>query len=876
MKKNLLYSCAALALSLVTSVTAWADDVVYGLVPSYTYGAQTASFDLSSVNTSAATSVAKEFSFANAKDVKCGTTAGNKYYAFVDMEDPDTYDQTVALVTLNFTTGEMVVVNDFSYGYGKPGYNASGMTYDDKNGILYATQISFNDDNEYITTLYSVNPDDGSMTWVTEWTGQYQAIAADHNGGFYLLQNEVSDTKVYPSIYKVSSMFGISDGIKNTTVSSGGWSSYNSMVTSADGNKVYLVESKKVLEFDTQSNTIALKGQLSDNVAAIAYGKSSENGIHNDPPAESKSATRFLVKTTTYGSTMGDIANDVESKHELYYYNSDGKIVGSANYGREYGEYGGVTDKYTVTDIMKSSFDEMGNITNKDVYQWGMYDFDDFAWKKTRNCESMTYNADGTMATDTIGYDYYVYTYNEDGTVASVSQYVKRSNTFIKTIEYSNYDTQGHPWHYSSKGAYEYNTYEADLAYDEDGNKVQEYTYTVVQDPDNPEWTINNPKEIETWQYEDGILTLYTKNTFDEEQNEVPSIKTEYTPVDGNTNEIKAVEYGYYNGEWYQNGLPKKYSYVDFADMKEMTQIEAMAEADPELKNTVDIYFTVPQLAMTQDCRMVVYRDCVPVDSVNIFADGVYDETSNTCIYKDKNVKNGKHTYFLQPVFAAYSDFGVMGDTGDDFGGVEETPQEWAGYYSTNPFDVEVYTELPAVTDLALADGRIEKAGNILSRSKTYYATISWKNPENAADYGFLKNSIYFTDAGVAELDTTNIAATNAEVMLYDEDARVYVVTSYIYGKAISDTIDVKLADIDRLTDGITPVSISGATAVTFNGNNVQLAADADVAVFSMSGERVMAEKQTSNVALGSLPKGTYIIFVEKDGKKNAYKYTVK
>lgn len=128
MRRTLLKSIAALALALGSPVWLWADNVVYGLLSSYE-GAYTTSFDLDAVNTSSAAAVAAGYSLSDISGVKCGVCAGNKYYAFVDSENPTTYEQTTALVTVNFTTGEKVVVNDFSYDYGKLGYNICGLAY---------------------------------------------------------------------------------------------------------------------------------------------------------------------------------------------------------------------------------------------------------------------------------------------------------------------------------------------------------------------------------------------------------------------------------------------------------------------------------------------------------------------------------------------------------------------------------------------------------------------------------------------------------------------------------------------------------------------------------------------------------------------------
>lgn len=871
MKKCLLRTFAVLAMTIGSSVVTWADNVVYGLIPSYSFGARSASLNLDNVNTSAVTTLAPDFTFEGATEVKCGTTAGDKYYAFVSILDPDTYEETVALATLNFTTGEMVVVNNFSYGYSKPGYNASGMTYDEKNDVLYAMEISFNDNDEYVTNLYSVNQTDGSMEQVASFLGAYHAIASDHNGGFYLVENVTDNTKSYPNLYKVSSTFEVTPYISNSSLSAG-WSSYNSLAVAEDGKTAYLVESKKVIAFDLGEKTVSLKGELTDNLAAISYGKSSANGTPADPPASSKKNTRFLIEKVTYGSSMGDIPVDTDSKREYFYYNTDGKMVGSASYGREYAETGGVSDKFSPLNITKTRFDENGNMAGKDSYQWGAYDFDDYAWKKTYNSESYVYDENGKLTSDSTSYSYNVYTYNEDGTLATKSTYTKRTKTLTQQITYSNYDENGNAWHYSSTGAYDSYKYEAELAYDENGNKVQEFQYNQVEDPEFPGETMNKMKQIEMWEYDNNILKLYTKNLFDEQQNEVPYMKTEYKPVDGNVNEIQVCDSTYSGGVWYANNLPQKYVYGDFSDMAEMTTMEFMAEKDPELVNTVDILFTVPQLAYSQNCNVVIYRDCVPVDTVSIY--DVYDDMEGLCKYQDKGVKNGNYSYFLQPVFSANSEFGPMDDM-DNMGntGVEET--EWVGYYSTNPMDVKLETKLPAVTDLALAGGKIETTGNIMNMVKTYYADLSWKNPEDMDKYGFVKNSIYFVGAGVAELDTTDVAANKATVMLYDEDVEAYVVTKYQLGRAISDTITIRLKDIEGCT-AIETAAADGTVDVRFNGNVVTLGNNANVTVFSTNGQKVYAEDNAESISLDRLPASTYIICVEKNGKVSAYKYKVK
>lgn len=153
MKKYLLSSLFVLGLALYSTVAAWAENVVYGLMPSSTYGARTTSFDIDALGATAL-KITPEFAFENAEEFKCGTSVGNKYYAFVVNRGVD----APAFVTLNFTTGKMVVVNDKSFTYGKPGFGANGMAYDEANEKLYTIEGVYDESLDApATKLYSVD-----------------------------------------------------------------------------------------------------------------------------------------------------------------------------------------------------------------------------------------------------------------------------------------------------------------------------------------------------------------------------------------------------------------------------------------------------------------------------------------------------------------------------------------------------------------------------------------------------------------------------------------------------------------------------------------------------------------------------------------------
>lgn len=883
MKKYLLSSLLVLGLALYSTVAAWAENVVYGIMPSNTYGARTTSFDIDALG-SDALKLTPEFAFENAEEFNCGTSVGDKYYAFVVNRGVD----AAAFVTLNFTTGNMVVVNDKSFTYGKPGFGANGMAYDEVNDKLYVIEGVFDESVESTATkLYSVDTTNGTLTEVATWKDSYEAIASDHKGGFYVIKLETVGKKTYPVLYKVSADFNVTEAVANTTVNCS-YTTYNSLVASKDGNTVYYAAGKGVYAFDVTAGTVEKKGDLKLNIAGITLDKSSADGAAAEITPDAKSAKRFLVMKRIYGSAMGDVPDDVDSKRTYYYYNADGKEVGYANYGRLYTDLG-VSETFNVVDIAKPVFDENGNIVAKNTYQWGPYDFLDYTFKKTANCETYEYNEAGQLVSDTTSVYYHEYTYNENGTLATLNTYNKFTKKLSQSIQYVAYDEKGNVVSYVSDGNWDSQKYNADIDYDENGNKVEEYQYQVVDDPNMPGSTTNKSKQLESWKYVDNCLAEYQRFRFDDNGESVPEFKTVYEPVvEGDYNDVYARDSSYFdngkNSKWMGESTYSRYTYVDFTDMEEATYMKLTAEVDAKAYNTVNLKFTMPQLGGVQDCKFVIYRDCTPIDTLS-FDDFVAnaDPETGLCTYQDKLLKNGTYDYFIQPLFTAYSDDMMAADVdepGIDDGGVvgpEENPEaQWIGYYSTTPVQVTVYTELPAVTELALTGGKIVTSGSIANLQKTYYAGLSWKNPENVEDYGFKKNSVYLGMEEQSLAEITKADSTNATVELaFEEDTEAYVVTSYALGYAISDTITVKIKDIEDAT-GVEGVTVDGAVKATFAGNTITLSDNATVSVFAANGQKVYEENNVTSVSLNNLPAAAYIVCVEKNGNVNAYKYRVK
>ena len=885
MKKYLLSSLLVLGLALYSTVAAWAENVVYGLMPSNTYGARTTSFDIDALGATAL-KITPEFAFENAEEFNCGTSVGDKYYAFVVNRGVD----APAFVTLNFTTGKMVVVNDKSFTYGKPGFGANGMAYDEANEKLYAIEGVYDESLDATATkLYSVDTTNGTLTEVATLNDSYEAIASDHKGGFYLVKVVTEGRKNYPVLYKVSADFKVTEAVANTTVTCS-YSTFNSLVASKDGKTVYYAAGKSIYAFDVTAGTVEMKGNLNLNIAGITFDKSSADGAaaENIPDAK-PAAKRFLVMKRIYGSAMGDVPDDVDSKRTYYYYNVDGKEVGYANYGRLYTDLG-TSETFNVVDIAKPVFDENGNIVARNTYQWGPYDFLDYTFKKTPNCETYEYNEAGQLVSDTTSVYYHEYTYNEDGTLATLNTYNKFTKKLSQSIQYVAYDEKGNVISYVSDGNWDSQKYNADIEYDENGNKVSEFQYKVVDDPTMPGETMNKPKQLEKWEYVNNGLALYQRFRYNDKGEEVPDYKTVYEPVvEGDYNDVYVRDSSYFdNGKdskWMGESTYSRYTYADFTDMEKDTYMELTAEVDAKAFNTVNLKFTMPQLGTMQDSKYVIYRDCAPIDTLS-FDDFVAnaDPETGLCTYQDKLLKNGTYDYFIQPLFTAYSDDMMAADIdepGIDDGGVvtpEENPEaEWIGYYSTTPVQVTVYTELPAVTDLALTGGEIKTSGNIANLQKTYYAGLSWKNPENITDYGFKKNSVYLGMEEQSLAEITKADSTNANVELaFEEDTEAYVVTSYALGYAVSDTITVKIKDIDAFATGVEGVTVDGAVKATFANNTITLSDNATVSVFAANGQKVYEKNNVTSVSLNNLPAAAYIVCVEKNGNVNAYKYRVK
>ena len=80
-----------------------------------------------------------------------------------------------------------------------------------------------------------------------------------------------------------------------------------------------------------------------------------------------------------------------------------------------------------------------------------------------------------------------------------------------------------------------------------------------------------------------------------------------------------------------------------------------------------------------------------------------------------------------------------------------------------------------------------------MNPEKEYNAVFGWENPADMNDYGFIKHTLYFVGSNVPENETREASKDTFHVMLLDDVVEAYVVTTYKYGKAFSDTINIPI-----------------------------------------------------------------------------------
>lgn len=799
MRKSLLLTATA-ALLLGSTVNAHAE-TAYGLMSGWPKWS-VCSFEL---GTGTATKL-----FDTTLDlVNAGTSVGDCYYAF-GIQYGDQYAENQVLMSINMQDQEFVTVKNYGDAYREGATNVIDMTSDGTD--LYAL-VSNNywseelDNMVYSTNVAKINTSNGDFEILGTIDGTVWGLTWMDNQFYVVSKGDMKGWSYLVNLNKLNADYTLTPLTNNTEVACSEMEQMHA-VAAPDGN-IYFFSSSSPIQFNLATGAVTPMEDMTayQSYTGTTFTPSTKSAAASAEPEEEAPATRVLTCTSTFGDYMG-IAKDTDcTAQKRYYYDGNLNIVAVIETATELNSTEQITQHYNAY-----RYNEAGQLSAIEVYQYGLYDFGDRAMKLAAGGSSYIYDEQGRLVEEDLGYNLVRYEYDADGNVAKEVHYninsVNGAEKEGKTLVYSDYIAKGKAGKVVSSHTDETLTgefYEQTNTYDEQGRLVKAYrecnvdrvikigSFTTI------ELVSGTFMQEERWTYEGSQLSLYEKFiSQDEESGElIPYLKTVYTVVNDYTIGRQSYTAFWMPGaetEWYKSGTYQEDTYTDFAGMTESTSLQMVSAACCEQGiNSVEIEFTVPMMAMfSTNIGFNIYRNGELVTTaalMDCFEEGsdlAINEENGNLTYTDRELANGTYEYFVQTVlFSGNNAGGVepLDDIDDDFG---VTPNDFQLLCASNIMTVEVNTELPAATDLkAIA---ADKDDNDL-----YHVTIQFTAPQNAEDYGFLSNELLVNNSQIAEEVVKDNGVDKLHCVIGDQTATVYVLTRYKYGKALSDktTIDV-------------------------------------------------------------------------------------
>lgn len=837
----------AIVLAFFANTASFAERTFYGIA-SGSLNDMVISYDFDALDNTGATKLPHTvvYDLPDVFEDLCGVSVGDYFYAYYNDAN-----NSLCFGTINFSTGTVTKINSFS-STNSP--NVQNMTYDAESGEVYGVATGYDDEGKQILNLVKVSLTDGTTTVLKQLTKlTCPSIQSDGNGGFYVIGIKINSSWQYRArVYHIDAAATETEEYADESLSMSGTTFYCSY---KDGNNIYYVNGSNLYIYDTAAKTLALAGTLKKGLYALTPTLSTKDAEGAAP----STPVRLLVSKKWYGDIMGTADSNLDMSKTEYFYDLNGRLVRTIESGRTYETY-----EYEMSAYTRNEFDDNGRLSSAKRYQYGVYDYGDMALN-FRSQETYEYDANNNLTKKVTSTYTYSYEYDKDGNCVREVQ-SNSAGSIIQVLEYSDFAAVNKPKSIKSYSPehpeWTSYIYVAKREYDENNNLIKESRYTDTGS------TI--AFHVETWTYTDGMLTLYTKNLYNKTNGALYSqLKTEYEIVDGNPDLVRETTYtASGDDKWAMSGRPCIAEYRTFDGQEENCWMEMGIIPVEGAKNTNKVIFSVPAIAYTNPCRIDLYRNGQVIYSKEVM-DIMADMEANgemftgSLSYVDKDIPNGEYDYFIQPMIGPMSS--IFDETEDEGTESETTTDNYVGYYISPIVKSTLNLELPAATDLRVTNARKNEYNEDI-------LTISWTNPADINDYGFISNDLYFEKMQLPEVDTHSTDTTSLEASFYRNNMNVFVLTRYTYGKAFSDTLAV---DVKGVIAGIATVNDNG-NEIRFDGNTFSVEGSANLAVYSANGALQTKAANVSSLEMGSLPTGVYLICVEQNGKKEIYKVTVK
>lgn len=874
MKKLLLKAAAATALFLAPAASAMAETTAYGFVFSASFGQSLVSFDYSALSSSATVSTTQLAEISELEDLDEGIMGG----ASVEDGYIALYRQSFSTVlcSYNMETGAINTLHKYSVSNGMPapGMSLTSVAYDKTAKKLYGLENTYDEDDNDFLTVYEIDLSSFELTQVanypiTELT--YNGFLVD-DGKFYFVKEDQVNFKFIPKLYTVGDDNKLKLLVNNLMLEVDNVYTH-SAAFDPDGNVVYTA-GKKVVKFDLGTKAVSSLGEINKMIAGLTFTKSTKD-IDGNGSGQQGGIVRNVVSIKSLGSYMGDAPDSVDTRETKYFYDSHNQLICMVEYARTYTSVPGQMGDYEISYIHRYEFDDQGRRIAKKKLQYGMYDYGDFAFKESAaGAESYEYDENGRMSKKVESFYTYLYEYDEDGNLVKEERLL--TSTGETSITITNFYNDGELYAtVSSCPKYPQSTSDnyATVFFFEDGLKVGAYTKYLGTANDLNNIMFGDMDIMEEWEYFDkGDVKLYTQYQVRDDDGqplEEPKAvrRTEGSYVNGDTNQHRVVSYNWDTiaKGWVRSGLPQVSCYQEFdPEVAQFVTLDLQATLDDSKLNTPILSWNLPQIFFSSPGKFNIYRDGILLAEVDMM--DVINMETLACEYVDEQVQNGNHQYFVQPLVASGSDID------DD---VVYTP-----YNASNIVILDMNTELPAVTDLKAVNKTSREEGGVDPESgntqteEVITVNLTWTNPEDVAPYGFISNGIYIDNNQLAECLVDNDTVTTGSYIPYNDKHTVFVITRYRLGKAFSDKIEVKDADLPMLS-AIASIAADGVK-VALCGKVVETSEAAHIVAFSMAGAKVAEVAASTTLDLSGSAPGAYIICVEKAGKVTTFKAVIK